>query len=281
MVQWIQIQSTDTKGIEKLAEIYGVHHLAIEDCLHRDQRPKLDDYGNHQLLVWFMFCKGQIYELQFLIFPDKLILIPHSPPPIEATWDDFLKIRNDHKDVWHLLYHALDTTTDVTWHELRSIYSKVDEFEQHLFNKEIHPQELLKLKKQLNKIEYSIGHLSSVAMQLQNLYKPTDDLLWKLRDLHDHCERFDKSLLLYRGQIATFIELYWGLQANRTNKQIKKLSILASIAVPMTFWSSVWGMNFEYIPFEKPELFYFAIFMMFISVVLTVWFLVRKGYWSD
>ena len=135
MVQWIQIQSTDTKEIENLAKTYGVHHLAIEDCLHRDQRPKLDDYGNHQLLVWFMFCKGQIYELQFLIFPDKLILIPHSHPPIGSTWENFLKINieNDQKDVWHLLYHVLDTTTDITWHELRSIYSKVDEFEQHLY----------------------------------------------------------------------------------------------------------------------------------------------------
>ena len=117
--------------------------------------------------------------------------------------------------------------------------------------------------------------------QLQNLSNPKGDLKWKLRDLHDHCERITQSISLYRSQIATAIELYWGLQANKTNNQIKKLSLLASITVPLTFWASFWGMNFEFIPFADPNLFYAALAIMLTSVALAVWFLVKKGYWAD
>lgn len=281
MVKWTEVLSTDTAALSALATELHVHPLAIEDCEHRDQRPKLDDYETHQLLVWFMFSKGRIYEIQFLIFKDQLVAVPHDPPPEGKTWAEYFRVANQHKDVWHLLYNALDRSIDITWHEMRLLFAQVDEFEQEMFRKNFSPQSLLLLKKQLNQIDFSVGHLSSVAKQLQNLCNPTDDLKWKLRDLFDHCERTYRSIALYRSQIATTIELFWGLQANRTNRQIKKLSLLASISVPLTFWASFWGMNFDFIPFGSSNLFFLAIGVMAISVALVFWLLVRKGYWSD
>jgi magnesium transporter len=281
MVQWTEVLSTDTAALSSLANELKVHPLALEDCLHRDQRPKLDDYETHQFLVWFMFARGKIYEIQFLIFQDRLLVVPHDLPPEGKSWAEYLGVTSHHKDVWHLLYNALDRVTDITWRELRILFGQVDVFEQKMFKGQLSPQSLLQIKKQLNHIDFSIGHLSSVAKQLQNLCPSQGDLNWKLRDLFDHCDRTYRSIGLYRSQITTTIELYWGLQANRTNQQIKKLSLLASISVPMTFWASFWGMNFEFIAFENSKLFFLAIGLMVVSVLLTFWLLVRKGYWSD
>jgi len=281
MIRWSEIYSTDTLLLSQKAEEWKVHNLALEDCYHRDQRPKLDDFGNHQLLVWFLLANGKIYEIQFLIFPNHLIAVPHDTPPTGQTWSEYLKISNNHKDVWHLLYNVLDRATDLTCQEMRILFEQIDNFEQEIFKKNFKPQDLLLVKKQLNQIDYSIGHLSSVAKQLQNLCKPTDDLNWKLRDLHDHCERIYQSLNLYRSQIGASIELFWGLQTNRTNKQIMKLSTVASVAVPLTFWSSFWGMNFDFIPYSEPVLFFVAIGLMLFSVVGTGWLLIKKGYLSE
>ena len=279
-MEWLEILSTDTEALKNIDKEYNIHPLAMEDCMHRDQRPKIDDYGNHQLLVWFMYTHGQFYELQFLIFSDTLILVPHEPPPGGDSWKNHLKVNTNTNDVWYILYQALDRATDITWQEIRKLYSKVDEFEEEMFKKDINPQLMVHLKKQFNQFDYMIGHLPAVAQQLRSLCKQKEDLNWKLRDLYDHCERIYQSILLYRSQIATTIELFWGLHSNRTNKQIKKLSLLASIAVPLTFWASFWGMNFQVIPFDKPELFYIAIVLMLLSVAGTTWLLVRKGYWS-
>ncbi len=281
MATWLEISSTDAATLKSIGEQYQVNPLALEDCIHRDQRPKLDDYETHQLLVWFMMSKGEIYELQFLIFPEQIIMVPHDNPPSAVNWKEYLRLSDQHKDVWHLLYQALDRATDITWQETRILFEQVENFEEAMFANEVHPQSLLTLKKQFNHMDYSIGHLPSVAKQLQNLSQPKGDLRWKLRDLHDHCERITQSIDLYRSQIATAIELYWGLQANKTNKQIKRLSLLASIAVPLTFWASFWGMNFEFIPFSNHQLFYSAIGIMIFSVGLTAWFLIKKGYWND
>ena len=281
MIRWTEVLSTENAILSDIAEKLDVHPLALEDCMHRDQRPKLDDYETHQLLVWFLFAKGRIYEIQFLIFKDHLVAIPHEPPPEGNSWNEYLRVTTTHKDVWHLLYSVLDRATDITWQEIRNLFIQIEEFEQKIFKKGFSPQTLLLVKKQLNQIDFSIGHLTSVAKQLQNLCNPIGDLSWKLRDLIDHCERIFRSIALYRSQIATTIELFWGLEANRTNRQIKKLSLLASIAVPLTFWASFWGMNFEFIPFASPTLFFIALTIMGVSVGLTFWLLVRKGYWTD
>ncbi len=281
MIKWLEVLSTNRKELTSIAEKYSVHPLAIEDCEHRDQRPKLDDYNTHQLLVWFIFANTRIYELQILIFPDTLIAVPHEPPPDMKTWGEYLRVSEQHRDVWHMLYHALDKATDITSNEIRLLMNKVDQFEQDLFIKDINIQSILLVKKKLNDVDASVGHLSSVANQVMNLCKPMDDLKWKFRDLCDHCERLNRNIALYRSQVVSVIDLYWGMQANRTNRQIKKLTMLASISVPLTFWSSFWGMNFDYIPFARSEFFFVALGIMGLSVLITSWLLVRKGYWSD
>jgi len=284
MIKFYEVASVEESKLRDLANQYSVHEMALEDCLHRDQRPKLDDFENHKFLVWFCYYQDRIYEIQFIIFNDTLILVPHEKSPIGNTWSEFLNFNsnsNSNLDVWHATYYLLDKLTDMTWTELRQLYHYVDDFELNIFKKEVKPQELIKIKRKLNNIELSIGHLSSVAIQLQNLNLNSHDLNWKLRDLHDHCERINRSLAMYRGQTTSTIDLYWGLQANKTNYQIKKLTLIASIGLPLSFWSSFWGMNFEIIPFKTAELFFAAIAIMCISVGLTIYFLVKKGIWQD
>lgn len=279
MAEWIEYLSADPRFPEAAAAC-GVHPLALEDCLHRDQRPKLDDYESHQLLVWFALAGGRLHELQFLIFPSRIVAVPHEAPPSGATWREFLRLGDQPRDVWHLLYQALDRATDVTWQELREIFSEIDGLEQEMFDGRFDPRALLALKKRLRQVDYLIGQMPSVAHQVQNLCRPKDDLKWKFRDLIDHCERLYQTIIVYRSQVGSTIDLYWGLQANRTNEQIKKLSLMASVAVPLTFWASFWGMNFQKIPFERGDLFAVALAVMALSVGGTVWFLARRGYWS-
>jgi magnesium transporter len=281
-MRWSEVYSEKLGEFLRIEDEFQVHPLAYEDCLHRNQRAKLEDFGNHQFLVWFTYTSGKLYELQFLIFPDQLIFVPHEPPPGTAkSWQEYFRLSDAPADVWHLLYQALDRSTDATIAELQKLFSEVEEFEQHIFDSELDPRQVLAVKKTLSQVDFCTGHLSSVALQLRAFCQPKDDLNWKFRDLIDHAERTNRQVSLYRAQIASSIDLYWGMQANKSNRHIKKLSLLASIGLPLTFWTSFWGMNFSQLPFQDDRAFATALGVMIVSMVAIVFFLKRKGYWEN
>ncbi|HZI05128.1 MAG TPA: CorA family divalent cation transporter, partial [Archangium sp.] len=45
--RWIDVLNANEEEMKRLGERYRLHKLAIEDCLHLDQRPKLEEYPNH------------------------------------------------------------------------------------------------------------------------------------------------------------------------------------------------------------------------------------------
>ncbi len=281
MINWIEITGNHLSSLAELGLKYNIHPLAIEDCLHRDQRPKLEDFDAHQFLVWFMLSEGSLFEIQFIVFPDTLIFVTDTPPPKKENWRNYFNLGPDFKDVWQMIYQCLDRATDASWEEVRRIFVEIEKQEESIFLESFNPKSILYLKKTLNHMEGIIEHLPSIPKQIMELQTVKKELKWKLRDLHDHCERMYQSISLHSTQIGTIVDLYWGYQSDRVNRQMKKLTLLASVAIPITFWASFWGMNFEFIPFKSTFLFFFALCLMIFSVIFTVWFLIKKGYWSD
>ncbi len=220
-------------------------------------------------------------KIEYVSNPATLVFVPHEGPPEGTSWKEYFKITSNAKDVWHALYQALDRVSDATSHEVRVVGQEIDQFESNIFSQSFDPQAILSLKRRLSMLEHSIEHLPSLAKQLQNFYQKKDDLTWKWRDLFDHCERSFRNVEYHRSHIGSTIELYWGHQSHKTNRQIRKLSTLASMAVPLTFWASFWGMNFEAIPFSNPNFFYGALAVMLVSSAVALWYLVRRGYWND
>jgi len=55
-VTWINIDGIhDVDIIEKLGKQFDLHPLLLEDIVNAEQRPKVDDYGNHLFIVMKMF----------------------------------------------------------------------------------------------------------------------------------------------------------------------------------------------------------------------------------
>lgn len=279
-MQWIEQLSSDRIKLEAMGRELGIHPLAIEDCLHSNQRAKFEDFENHQLLVWFTYANDQIYELEFVVFPHLVILVTSEPPPKGATWREYLNIGRMHRDGYHMLYQALDRATDLSSGNIRPLFEDIIEFEDRLFERTPDPRALLELKRRLAHAEFALSYLSSVVAQWQRFLNPKDDLRWRLRDLWDHCERVHQGLVFHRLQIASTMDMYWGITAKKTNEQIKKLTLVASIAVPLSFWTSFWGMNFENLPFNKPWALPAALTLMLATVFLIYFTLRHKGYWD-
>jgi magnesium transporter len=52
----------------------------------------------------------------------------------------------------------------------------------------------------------------------------------------------------YRDLLASMLDVYLSSISNRTNETMKVLTIIATIFIPLTFITSIFGMNFEFMP---------------------------------
>ena len=48
---WVNIEKTSVTDINYLKKNYSFHPLALEDCLSRIERPKIDEYDDHLFIV--------------------------------------------------------------------------------------------------------------------------------------------------------------------------------------------------------------------------------------
>ena len=51
VLRWIDIQAPTKDVLESMRVPFGLHPLAIEDCLTFEQRPKLEEYPGHLFVV--------------------------------------------------------------------------------------------------------------------------------------------------------------------------------------------------------------------------------------
>ena len=49
---WLDIESASEVALEKIAEKFDLHELAIEDSLTRDHLPKFEDFGRYHFMLF-------------------------------------------------------------------------------------------------------------------------------------------------------------------------------------------------------------------------------------
>jgi magnesium transporter len=75
------------------------------------------------------------------------------------------------------------------------------------------------------------------------------------RDVYDHLVRAYEQIDVERDLLGNAMDAYHSVVANRANEIIKRLTIVASIFLPLGFISGFFGQNFAQLPFNSPILF--------------------------
>ena len=102
-----------------------------------------------------------------------------------------------------------------------------------------------------------------------------------LRDVYDRLARVSDLLDSFRDETATLLELHVSIASNRLNEVIKRLTVLATIGLPLTVIVSWYGMNFEFPEYRWPWPWnaLFPLGLLAGSAALTAW-LLRLRRWD-
>jgi magnesium transporter len=277
---WIGLHEPTDEEMQAVAELFGLHELAVEDAKHAHQRPKIEDYEDS----WFIVLKTAHYhdetetvhfgEIDLFVGADYVVSVRHGPGTDLRGARRRLEERSDLLQlgapavVWAIVDQVVDDYLPVT----EGIDDDIEEVEQAVFDQQSEPTERIYfLKREVIEFHRAVWPLltpleSIVAGAIPGL---DDQLRRYLRDVADHAKRIDEVVNSQRELLTSVLEANLALVSVRQNEVVKKISSWAAIIAVPTFIASVYGMNFEHMPeLDQRAGYPLALLAMAISVAL-------------
>ena len=114
------------------------------------------------------------------------------------------------------------------------------------------PMQLIHLRKDLLNLRKSLYHEREILVKICRLDCPfiTNKAIVHYRDIYDHLAKFFELTETYREIETSLMELYTSLlnnlmtkMSNETNTSVRRLTLIATIFMPLTLIASIGGMS--------------------------------------
>jgi magnesium transporter len=258
-VLWIDISQPDAKGLKPLHSVFNIHPLSLEDVLETPQRPKVEEYNDYIFIVshYLRFVKGDIDVSQLSVFlGDGWVITVHKKdiPQLKVMEKKIMEGRPGavSRGGDALMYRIIDAIVDSYFPFLDKIEDILEGMDKELMD---HPEEDM-IKRihvvitDLQEIRRTLRPTKEAMNTLERLRSPMirKETMIYMRDVYDHVSSLQDELEQYREKAAGIFNTYLTLMSNRLNQIMKVLTIIATIFIPLTFITGLYGMNFEYMP---------------------------------
>jgi magnesium transporter len=288
---WLDVEGPTREQIQAIAQRFGLHPLAVEDSLEFRQRPKLDDYGDTALLVFYgVHPGGTPVEVHLHLSGQWMITVRRHECP--ALQDAFHRIEAEApKTEEEAIYRVLDSLTDSFFPVLEAMDEEIDELMDAMIAgpRVDQRQVLFDMRRRLVELRRIVAPQRDVMARGGDLVGrlpglEADDARDWLRDIYDHLLRIAELIDSYRDLLAGALDVYLSTVSNRLNNVSKQLTIVATIFLPLTFVTGFFGQNFgtlvRHINTAAAFWGYGVGSMVLAGIALLIWFK-RSGFLDD
>jgi magnesium transporter len=290
---WIIIKGfNQSEGLQKLADHFGIHPLIFEDIFNVEHLPKVEDlekslFVTLKSLTWN--DSEQIIDseqISLYLGPNILISFEEKDndlftPIIERLKAGKGKGRTRQED--YLCYLLIDHIVDNYYFLLDHTEEQMEDLEKLLIDNPTNElsHSFLRLKKNMMLLRKMVNPLKE---ELRYLTREESGVISEytrqyLRDVYDHLSFLTQSIDSFRDMIASMMDLLMANNANRMNSIMKTLTLVSTIFIPMTLVSSIYGMNFEFMPELHWRYGYFIFLGCLIAMGVTMYFYMKKKNW--
>jgi magnesium transporter len=99
------------------------------------------------------------------------------------------------------------------------------------------------------------------------------------RDNYDSIISIFDSLDSMRDSLIGIQDTYLSFTSNKLNEIMKVLTIIATIMMPLTLITGIYGMNFDFMPELRSPYGYYAVLLLMLTIGLSMVYYFRKRRW--
>ncbi|NIR42793.1 MAG: magnesium/cobalt transporter CorA [Gemmatimonadetes bacterium] len=264
-VLWVNVNGLGgIEAIEGIGRIFDLHPLALEDVVNTNQRPKVEEYDEHLFVVLRMPHLEDVFSTEqvgVFLGPGYVVTFQERRgDPFEPVRRRIRERRTRLLNADYLAYALIDAIIDSYFPLLERFAEQLDRLEDSIAERPaVHLlSEIREVRHDLLALRRAIWPARDMLNALIRDPMPqiSAETRTYLRDCHDHAVRIIDVVETYRETGSSLTELYQSTVGHRLNENMRVLTVIATIFIPLTFIAGIYGMNFntEVSPWNMPEL---------------------------
>ena len=288
---WVGLHEPGAAELDRVADLFDLHPLAVEDALHAHQRPKLERYDESLFLVlktlWYVDEEDAVEtgEINLFVGSDFVVSVRHG----RGTELHSARIDLEQRAavLGHgpsaVLYAICDRVVDSYEEVAASLETDVDEVEESVFSpvRTYDSRRIYVLKRELSEMRRAVNPLKEPMKRFATGSVPlvSQDAAPFFRDVADHVVRVTEGIESLDSLLSTAFEAHLAQISVQQNADMRKISAWVAIAAAGTLIAGVYGMNFNDIPELRWRFGYpYALGLMVLSSLVLYRLFKRSGW---
>jgi magnesium transporter len=292
---WIDLVSPSDEDLDTLGALLHLHPVALEDTREFRQRPKVDAYEDHVLLVFFTARKtgdaawpAVPLEVHVYVSGGFAATIRRDPCTLLDELHETL-IPEGAAEEEFIVYRILDALTDAYYPVIEALEEVIDALEAEVLARprREHLTRIYRLKQDVHNLQ------RIVSGQTDQYHRGNESILGLagltkgsrpyLRDVADHLAQVAGELHRQTEDLLSLTATYFNANSDRLNAVATRITIAGTLFVIWTLVTGFFGQNFGWLVDHIKSLHTFLIFgvggFVIPTVILLTLFWVKRDDW--
>jgi magnesium transporter len=266
---WVDLNDPTPAELRRAGEVLALHPLALEDTIEWNQRPKVDTYGDHVLVVFYTArADGEdvgLLEVHVYVSGGFVFTVRRAACVALETLHEQLA-RAPIQDEGYLVYRIFDTLTDAYYPVVDGLEERIDALEARVLLRARREQitEIYRLRQEVRELlrtgTSQRDHFMAISEAIRALPGLQQGMRETMRDVGDHLAQIASELGRQNDDLAALTGTYFNANADRLNAVATRLSVVGSVFVVATIVTGFFGMNFGWLVDHIDTLRSFVIF---------------------
>jgi magnesium transporter len=294
---WVGLHEPDLSQMQEVADVFGLHPLAVEDAVCAHQRPKLERYDDTLFLVLktvnyvehesVVLAREIVETGEVMVFVGKdfVVTVRHGE---HGGLSEVRKRMEADADQLRLgpfaVMHAIaDNVVDHYLEVSGALQSDIDSIEVVAFGpgRKLDVEPIYLIKREVVELRRCVNPLSVAfhRMQIENKDIISKEVRRYLRDVADHQSEAADQIASYDDMLNSLVQAALARVGMQQNNDMRKMAAWAGIAALPTMVAAIYGMNFHFMPELNWTWGYPGIMALMASSCLFLYFQFRRNNW--
>ncbi|WP_127504348.1 magnesium and cobalt transport protein CorA [Actinoplanes solisilvae] len=284
---WLGLHEPSEAALTRVAEVFGLHPLAVEDILHREQRVKIERYED----VLFLVVRAAQYVEHERVTAGfvRLFVGPHFVITVrQGTVMELSSLRADlssdpaalARGPWSVVHAILDRLVDGYVEIAADLQTDLELTEAAMFvpGTPVTIEQLYQLKRQFMKFKAAVLPLQRPLAVLAGKELPKD-LRRYFNDVADHHAAAVEQVTAFDDVLNALLQARLAQLTVEQNNDLRKIASWAAIAALPTAIAGIYGMNFTHMPELTSRYGYPTVLLLVLLSTFGLHRLLRRAGW--